>query len=87
MIRSITALTALTMISVPALAQDSGLGAAAQNPISSLISLPFKYTFDNGAPNGDANTLSINPVYPVTVGNWNFVNQILIPNQILNIIP
>ncbi len=79
MIRSITALTALTMISVPALAQEAGLGAAAQNPISSLISLPFKYTFDNGAPNGDANTLSINPVYPVTVGNWNFVNRALIP--------
>ena len=62
-------------------AQDSGgdLGAAVQNPISSLVSLPFKFTFDNGAPNGKANVLSINPVYPVTVGNWNLVSRFIIP--------
>ena len=55
------------------------LRAAAQNPISSLISLPFKFTFDNGAENGDANFLNINPVLPVTVGDWNLVNRALIP--------
>jgi hypothetical protein len=55
------------------------LRAAAQNPISSLISLPFKLTFDNGADNGDANILNINPVVPVNVGNWNLVNRALIP--------
>ncbi|MEP2030177.1 MAG: hypothetical protein ABJI96_15870 [Paracoccaceae bacterium] len=60
-------------------AAQSELGAAVQNPISSLVSLPFKFTFDNGAPNGKANVLSINPVIPVSVGNWNLVNRFLIP--------
>jgi len=55
------------------------LRAAVQNPISSLISLPFKFTFDYGAPNGEASFLSIQPVFPVTVGDWNLVNRAIIP--------
>ncbi len=55
------------------------LRSAAQNPISSLISLPFKFTVDQGANNGDAQILNINPVVPVTVGDWNLVNRALIP--------
>ena len=31
--------------------EGGGLRAAVQNPISSLISLPFKFSFDYGAPN------------------------------------
>ena len=53
--------------------------AAAQNPISSMISLPLKLTFDQGASNGDGTILNINPVLPVTVGDWNLVNRALIP--------
>lgn len=53
--------------------------AAVQNPISSLISLPFKFTFDYGAPNGEATFLNIQPVYPVTVGDWNLVNRAIVP--------
>ena len=55
------------------------LRAAVQNPISSLISLPFKLTLDYGAQNGDAAILNLNPVVPVTVGDWNLVNRALIP--------
>jgi hypothetical protein len=55
------------------------LRAAVQNPISSLISLPFKFTFDYGAPNGEASFLNIQPVVPVTVGDWNLVNRAIIP--------
>ena len=29
------------------------LRAATRNPISAMYSLPFKFTFDNGADNGD----------------------------------
>ena len=57
----------------------ASLRAATQNPISSMYSLPFKFTFDNGATNGDANFLNIQPVLPVTVGEWNLVNRIIIP--------
>jgi hypothetical protein len=72
---------AVALFATASVAQDSGegLGAAVQNPISSLVSLPFKFTFDNGAPNGKANTLSINPVYPITVGEWNLVSRFIIP--------
>jgi hypothetical protein len=55
------------------------LRSAVQNPISSLISLPFKFTFDYGAPNGEASFLNIQPVVPVTVGNWNLVNRAIVP--------
>ena len=55
------------------------LRSAVQNPISSLISLPLKLTFDYGADNGEATILNINPVVPVTVGDWNLVNRALIP--------
>jgi hypothetical protein len=63
-------------------AEDGGgddLRAAVQNPISSLISLPFKFNFDYGAPNGEASFLSIQPVIPVTVGEWNLVNRLILP--------
>lgn len=55
------------------------LRSAVQNPISSLISLPLKLTFDYGAKNGDATIFNVNPVVPVTVGDWNLVNRALIP--------
>ena len=60
------------------------LRSAVQNPISSLISLPFKFSFDDGAPNGDADILNIQPVVPVTVGDWNLVNRAIIPLINLN---
>ncbi len=67
---------------LPARGQEQSgddLRAAVQNPISSLISLPFKFNFDYGAPNGDASFLSIQPVIPVTVGDWNLVNRLIVP--------
>ena len=62
-------------------AEEKGgdLRSAVQNPISSLISLPFKFNFDYGAPNGEASFLNIQPVVPVTVGDWNLVNRAIIP--------
>ena len=59
--------------------EGKDLRSAVQNPISSLISLPFKFTFDYGAPNGEASFLSIQPVVPITVGDWNLVNRAIIP--------
>ena len=77
---------ALFLISFTAFATDENSGggggdlrSAVQNPISSLISLPFKFTFDYGAPNGEATILNIQPVVPVTVGDWNLVSRAIIP--------
>ena len=58
---------------------EGDLRASVQNPISSMISLPLKLSVDMGAKNGDAQILNINPVLPVTVGDWNLVNRALIP--------
>ena len=66
------------LISVQAGA-NGDLRSAVQNPISSLISLPFKLSFDSGAENGEALILNVNPVIPVTKGKWNLVNRALIP--------
>ena len=64
----------------PTSAQGSGdLASKVQNPVSSLISLPLKFTADFGAPNGSAYILNVNPVVPITVGNWNLINRALIP--------
>jgi hypothetical protein len=37
------------------------LRSAVQNPISSLVGLPFKFSFDSGADNGEASFLNIQP--------------------------
>ena len=69
--RAVVALLASIMTLGGAIAQaqdDKGGGdlrSAVQNPISSLISLPFKFTFDYGAENGEASFLNIQPVVPV----------------------
>lgn len=55
------------------------LRAKAQNPVSSMYSLPLKLTVDFGAPKDEAAFFHINPVIPVTIGNWNLVNRIIIP--------
>jgi hypothetical protein len=57
----------------------SDLRAASQNPISSLISVPLRFTYDTGATNGDAYVMNVNPVVPVTVGDWNLVSRAIIP--------
>lgn len=64
--------------SSPAIADDD-LRSKVQNPVSSMISLPLRLTADFGASNGSAYILNVNPVIPVTVGDWNLINRILIP--------
>jgi hypothetical protein len=59
--------------------KDGDLRSAVQNPISALISVPFKFTFDFGADNGDAQFVNIQPVIPISVGEWNVVNRIIAP--------
>jgi len=44
-----------------------------------MYSLPIKFTADFGAPNGSAQFLNIQPVIPVTIGDWNFINRIILP--------
>jgi hypothetical protein len=58
------------------------LAKQSQNPISSLISVPFENisSFNNGPNDAYVNTLLIKPVLPVSVSeNWNLINRAIVP--------
>ena len=81
-LQKITFFTAiiLPLLGIPKFASaEDDLRSAVQNPISSLISLPFRFSFDRGAGNGDGTILNIQPVVPVNIGEWNLVNRAIIP--------
>jgi len=69
----------LFMMCAPLAGFADDLAAKTQNPVGAMYSLPFKFTFDYGADNGDATFLNIQPVIPVTVGNWNLINRVIAP--------
>jgi hypothetical protein len=80
----------LTILGIVALtnaawAEDKGtqdLAKQSQNPVSSLISVPFQNTssFNNGPNDAYVNTLSIQPVYPMNLTeNWNWINRAIVP--------
>lgn len=73
---------ALLMGSTTFAAEQKGgedLAAKTQNPVGAMYSLPFKFTFDYGADNGEATFLNIQPVIPITFGNWNLINRVIMP--------
>ena len=77
-------LAATTVVSWGSLAQESDeeLAKASQNPIGTLISLPFENNTDFGVGKEDAvvNVLNLKPVYPVNLGEkWNLINRTIIP--------
>ena len=50
--------------------EDGGdLRAKTQNPVGSLISVPFEINGDYGAESGDAFIMNIQPVIPFRVGD------------------
>ena len=63
--------------------QDSeSLAKAAQNPLASMISLPFQNNtnFDYGPEDGTQNVLNIQPVWPFELNDdWNFVTRTILP--------
>lgn len=49
---------------------------AAQNPLIPVLSVPLEYTHHGGAENGDVSIGSIKPIIPVSLGDWNIINQL-----------
>jgi len=66
-------------------AEDKGtkeLAKQSQNPVSSLISVPFENisSFNNGPNSAYVNTMLIKPVLPVNISEkWNLINRGIIP--------
>jgi hypothetical protein len=61
---------------------DESLAKAAQNPIASMISLPFQNNtnFNWGPQEGTQNVLNVQPVWPFKINdNWNLVTRTIIP--------
>ena len=63
-------------------AEQKALAKASQNPVASLISVPFEnnYNGEYGPDNSNQNVLNIKPVIPVALGeNWNLINRTIVP--------
>jgi hypothetical protein len=90
-VKKIIAITAILLLyATGASGQESGqkaeqkkgggdLRAAVQNPVGAMISVPLQNNIDFGATNGTAYILNIQPVIPVTIGDWNLINRTIIP--------
>ena len=65
----------------PASSADE-LAKQMQNPIASLISLPFQNNFDFGAGAADGSrwTMNIQPVIPISIStDWNLISRTILP--------
>jgi hypothetical protein len=63
-------------------AEDAELAKKAQNPVANMYSLPFQNntTFGVGPENKTSNTLNIQPVIPIGLGEkWNLIVRTIIP--------
>ena len=58
------------------------LAKQSQNPVASLISVPFENNFngDYGPDNSKQNVLNFKPVIPMSLGeDWNWINRVIMP--------
>ena len=79
---SLALLPILSLASGMSDAEKEKLAKAAQNPIASMISLPFQNNTNlNIGPNDQTqNILNIQPVYPFKINDdWNFITRTIIP--------
>ena len=71
-----------TNVGVCAQQSTEDLAAAAQNPVAAMYSLPFQNNiYGEGGPKHDstANVLNIQPVIPITLGDWNLISRTIAP--------
>jgi hypothetical protein len=79
------AIVASFVLPATSVAQESDADALAKalaNPVSSLISVPFQYNYDEswGDDDGYRNTLNIQPVVPVSISeDWNLISRTILP--------
>lgn len=69
-------------LSESASAEGGGdLAKQSQNPLGTVISLPFEsnFLFNIGPSDETAYLLNLKPVYPVRIGDWNMINRFVVP--------
>ncbi len=82
---TIAALAVALSVTSPICAAEQSAGdlaKASQNPVSTLISVPFEnnLTFNNGPEDAVFNTLNVKPVLPMGLTeNWNLINRLIVP--------
>ena len=79
---SVTAifLSALVFVAVPVWAEQE-LAKQSQNPIGSVINVPFENNgyFGGGPSDASAYVLNVKPVYPITIGEVNLISRLVLP--------
>lgn len=79
----LVAMSALSTATLPVWAQESSeIAKQAQNPIASLISVPFENDFNpqTGINKEDSYVLEMKPVVPLNLSNdWNLITRTIIP--------
>jgi hypothetical protein len=80
-----TLLAALTLVGLAGETQAKSADELAKklsNPISSLISVPLQYNYNDGIGdgNGEQSYINIQPVIPFSIGeNWNLISRTILP--------
>ena len=71
----------ILMVAVTQTSTADELAKQSQNPLGTIISLPFENNFYSGIGSSDSSAyaLNIKPVYPVKIGQWNLVNRFILP--------
>lgn len=61
--------------------EQAELAKTVQNPLASLVSLPFQANYNHGVGDYDRTVFNLNiqPVIPYHVGNWNIITRTIIP--------
>jgi hypothetical protein len=51
------------------------------NPLSTVISVPFENNtlFNIGPSESTSNILNVKPIFPVSAGDWNLINRLIVP--------
>lgn len=67
--------------SASAESSEGSLTEESMNPLSTVISIPFENNtlFKIGPSESTASVLNIKPVFPVSLGEWNLINRIVVP--------
>lgn len=74
-------LAAMLLITIVQFLHADDLAKQSQNPLGTVISLPFENNLYTGIGPSESlvNALNMKPAYPVRIGQWNLINRFILP--------